>query len=415
MQKAVTYNKSVLKWLIVRLLSPHWRDIAYSKFSCIKYESANPPPLPNNQWIRVLPKLSGICGSDISTITCKGSPYFSPLISSPFVLGHEVTGVITEVGSEAPSNLKHGMRVVIEPALSCVVRGITPPCLQCANGNYANCENVISGIIKPGIQTGYCASTGGGWSNATLVAHHSQIYPIPDNLEDTAAVLAEPLACAIHSIVPIISQKPKNILVIGCGTVGLLCIAAYRLLGGTAPIFAVAKYSHQAEFAQNFGATKIIRPTNTLDFYKSLLNELYGNENRIYRPEIGKPVVLGGFDVVMDCIASDNSIDDSVRLASPNGKVILVGMPSIPRGIDWTPIWYKNLSVQGTYAYGYEELQNGVRKKTIQIAIDLLTEHQRKLKPLLSRTYPLDDYKKALYDAFYPGKTKSIKIALKVS
>lgn len=414
MQKAITYNKSVLKWLIVRLISPHWRDVAYSKISCLNYEPVNPPPLPDNQWVRVLPKLSGICGSDISTITCKGSPYFSPLISTPFVLGHEVTGVITELGSETPSNLKPGMRVVIEPALSCVVRGITPPCPQCANGDYANCENVISGKIKAGIQTGYCASTGGGWSNATLVAHYSQIHLIPDNLEDAAAVLAEPLACAIHSVVPIISQKPKNILIIGCGTVGLLCIAAYRLLGGTAPIFAVAKYNHQAELALNLGATKIIKPADTLNFYKSLLQELYGNQNRIHKPEIGKPVVLGGFDVVMDCIASDDSIDDSVRLASPNGKVILVGMPSIPRGIDWTPIWYKNLVVQGTYAYGYEKI-NGIRKKTIQIAIDLLTEHQEKLKPLLTRIYPLDDYKKALYDAFHPGKTKSIKIALKVS
>jgi threonine dehydrogenase-like Zn-dependent dehydrogenase len=113
-----------------------------------------------------------------------------------------------------------------------------------------------------------------------------------------------------------------------------------------------------------------------LDFFKSLLNELYGNENRIYRPEIGKPVVLGGFDVVMDCIASDNSIDDSVRLASPNGKVILVGMPSIR--VELTGHQY------GIKTFPFKALMLRLRrttkrrrKKTIQIAIDLLTEHQR--------------------------------------
>lgn len=417
MQKGIVFEKSVAKWLLVRLLSPLYPAIAYGRFSCIKFKDIAPPPLPNKQWVRILPKLSGICGSDISTILCKGSPYFSPLTSTPFVLGHEILGVITEVGSDVPSHIKPGMRVVVEPALSCMVRGIEPPCPQCAAGNYANCENVISGNIKAGIQTGYCASTGGGWSNSTLVAHYSQIHPVPDQLEDVPAILAEPFACAIHSVLPLLTANPKNILVIGCGSVGLLSIAAYRLSGGSAPLIAVAKYEHQAQLASQLGATKVIRPSHTRNFYKTLLQEIYGShcESRILQPEIGKPVILGGFEVLMDCVANNSSIDDSLRLAAPNGKVILVGMPSIPAGVDWTSIWYKNLTVQGTYAYGYEQLPGCERKKTIQLALELLAQHQDKLKPIVSRIYPLNEYKKALYDVFHSGKTKSIKVVLKIS
>lgn len=416
MQKAIVFKKSVLRWLLVRLLSPHYPAIAYSPLSCIEFKEVDHPPLPSNEWVRIKPVLSGICGSDISTILCQGSPFFSPLTSTPFVLGHEVLGIVAETGSSVPKEIKTGSRVVVEPALGCAVRGIEPMCQQCKNGNYANCENVVAGSIKAGIQTGYCASTGGGWSQGTLVAHHSQIHIVPARLEDVPAVLAEPLACAIHSVAPLLNSNPKNILIIGCGSVGLLTIAAYRLLGGKATVFAVAKYDHQAQLALQLGATKVIKPAPARQFYESLLKEIYPDdyEKRIHQPEIGKPVVLGGFDVVMDCVASDRSIDDSLRLAAPNGTVELVGMPSIPKGIDWTAIWYKNLSVRGSYAYGYEQLPGGEKKKTIETALELLAQHPETFKPIISRVYPLQKYKTALNDIFNSRASKSIKIALKI-
>ena len=89
--------------------------------------------------------------------------------------------------------------MVVEPALGCKVRGIEPPCPYCASGRHALCLNVAKGDISPGIQTGFCHDTGGGWSRGTLVAHPSQLHRVPDAVPDEAAVAVEPLACAVHA------------------------------------------------------------------------------------------------------------------------------------------------------------------------------------------------------------------------
>ena len=84
-----------------------------------------------------------------------------------------------------------GERVVVEPALGCRVRGIEPPCAYCASERYALCVNVAKGDIAPGIQTGFCGDTGGGWSEGTLVAHPSQLHRVPENVPDEAAVAVD--------------------------------------------------------------------------------------------------------------------------------------------------------------------------------------------------------------------------------
>lgn len=416
MSKGIVFKKSVLRWLLVRLISPRFPSFSCGSLSCIDFTEVQQPILPTPEWVRIKPVLSGICGSDTATIMCKGSPYFSPLTSTPFILGHEVVGVVKECGNNVPSYIKPGMRVVVEPALSCVVRGINPPCELCSKGMYANCLNVTTGSIKEGIQTGYCNSTGGGWSQAGLVAHYSQIHPVPDDLEDSVAVLAEPLACAIHGVMPLFDISPRNILVIGCGTLGLLSIAAFRILGGKAKIVATAKYAHQIEFAKKLGADNVVKAGSGERLYQEVLNILYGEnyKHHIHKPEIGKPTVLGGFDCVIDCVGNDSSIDDALRLTIPTGHTIILGMPSIPRGIDWTTIWYKSLNVRGSYAYGVEKLPDGTQKKTIQIALECLAKSPDIFRPLVSRIYPLAEYKKAIMDAIHAGRTKSVKIAFRI-
>jgi threonine dehydrogenase-like Zn-dependent dehydrogenase len=114
------------------------------------------PELPARDWVRVSPTLSGICGSDLSAIGGHASLYLDPLTSYPFVPGHEVVGTLGD-----------GSRVVIEPALGCKVRGIEPPCPRCAEGRPGLCYNVTEGPIEVGLQTGYCADTGGGWGKTT--------------------------------------------------------------------------------------------------------------------------------------------------------------------------------------------------------------------------------------------------------
>jgi len=113
MPQAIQFFRSVPRWLFVRALSSRYPAAATGALSCIELADLPPPPLPTNEWVRIRTRLSGVCGSDLSAIGCKGSPYFSPFVSTPFVLGHEVVGDIVETGSAVPSDWKSGMRVVI--------------------------------------------------------------------------------------------------------------------------------------------------------------------------------------------------------------------------------------------------------------------------------------------------------------
>ncbi|MCW8131522.1 MAG: zinc-binding dehydrogenase [Planctomycetota bacterium] len=411
--KAIRFVRSVPRWLLVRGLGGKVRGLATGALSCIELAELEPPALPAPGWVRVRPLLSGICGSDLSAIGCKGSPYFSPFTSTPFVLGHELVGVIESVDAATPSEWQPGQRVVLEPALGCAVRGIDPPCAFCAEGQYANCVNILKGSIAGGIQTGYCKSTGGGWS-ASLVAHPSQLHRVPESLSHEAAVLAEPFACAIHGALKAHAEPRGPVLVIGCGAIGLLTIAAYRLTGGKAKVLAVARYPHQAEMAKRLGADEICSARGYEGLYKWVLERTGGS---IHQPELGKPVVLGGPPVIFDCVGSSDSIDDTLRLAAPRGLVVLVGMPGIPKNVDWTSIWYKELRVQGAYAYGWEDRPEG-RRKTMALALELLEQDAKAggaLKDLVNRKHPLAAYRTALDQAFHAGTSGSFKVVFDLS
>jgi L-iditol 2-dehydrogenase len=397
---AISYIKSVPLYLLVRALAPKFPQISTSFLSSLQLGKVTPPTLPGKEWIRINTRLSGICGSDISTIKAKGSFYLSPFVSFPFVLGHEVVGTVSEVGSSV-SKIQVGERVVIEPNLSCEVRGIFS-CPQCQKGNYGNCENVTLGDIAPGLQTGYCQTTGGGWSSE-LVAHQSQVHRVPDKLSDEEAVLIEPFSCAIHGVLKANLQGDETIIVIGCGVIGLLTIAAIRALGYKSRVLAIAKYPHQEELAQILGADYVFRYSKNI--HQDISTFL---DTKIFQPNFGKPVLASGVDCTFDCVATSNSIDDSFRLTRANGKVVLVGMPAIPQGIDWTAMWYKELQIIGAYTCS-TEIYQGEKIRTFTLALRLMKQQDGLLKGLVTGHYKLQDYRQALKSAMNSKQSKSIK------
>ncbi|HET9581424.1 MAG TPA: alcohol dehydrogenase catalytic domain-containing protein, partial [Gemmatimonadota bacterium] len=242
---AVRYERSVPRWLAARHGASRWPRLLDSRVSPLRLAEVDPPPLPGPRWVRVRPILSGICGSDLATVTAQGSTYFSPFVSTPFVLGHEIVGVVEEIGPEA-RRVAAGERVVIHPPLHCRVRGIEDLCVACRAGETSHCRNVTAGELSAGIQTGYCRDTGGGWSRS-LVAHELQLGAVPDGVPDEAAVLIEPYSCCLHAVERAGPLAPTwTALVIGCGSIGLLTVAALRASGFGGRVVAVAKYAQQA-------------------------------------------------------------------------------------------------------------------------------------------------------------------------
>ncbi len=434
----IQFCKSIPRYLAMKAVGPWWRGASTSALLPISLRDLAMPKLPTPAWVRVGPILSGICGSDLAAICAKGSAYLSPLTSTPFVLGHEVVGMVTEVGPEA-AGVSVGDRVVVQPALGCCVRGIEPMCSDCAANRPALCRNVTRGAISAGIQTGYCRDTGGAWSES-FVAHPSQLYPVPDSMDDEVAVLAEPFACALHGALRIGSVEGRTVMVMGCGSIGLLTIAALRAVHGRgvphrrdagatdagatdelfgAPtagekhlrIVAVAKYAHQREHALRLGADEVLMYCSDVARRYRLLAEVLGAE--LYRPEIGKPTVVGGADVTFDCVASSTSIDDCCRFTRGGGDMVLVGMPSIPRKVDWTSIWYKELSLHAAYAYGAERHDPAART-TFEIGLEILSSWGSALRLLVGEPFGLRDYRAALGAALHTGESVSVKTVFRV-
>jgi threonine dehydrogenase-like Zn-dependent dehydrogenase len=399
---AVQCVKSVPAWLLLKALGRRFPRLYTSRFALARLREVAEPPLPSPRWARVQPRLSGICGSDLATITAAGSPFFAPLTSFPFTFGHEVVGTVVEAGA-AVHSVRAGDCVVVEPVLHCGVREIEPPCPNCQRGESGNCVKVTAGDLGAGVQTGYCRDTGGGWS-ASLVAHEVQLHKVPAGVSDEAAVLTEPFSCALHAVLRAGPAEPdQKILVVGCGTMGLLTIAALQALESPGRIFAWAKHPHQQELAAKLGADEVL-PVGRHSY-----DELCKRSGAtVYWPDLGGATVLGGFDLVFDCVGSGQSLDDAIRFTRARGRTVLVGMPGIPKTVDWTTIWYKELHVLGTYAYGMEDM-GGQRLRTFQLALRLLGEQRVHLEPLVTHKFALADYRAAVRSALFTGPQRSIK------
>jgi L-iditol 2-dehydrogenase len=404
--------KNIPAWLLLKGLGHRFPRLATGPFALLRLRDVEPPPLPGSSWVRVRPVLSGICGSDLASIVAQGSPFFAPLTSFPFTFGHEVVGIVEEIGSDVRT-ANVGDRVVIEPVLHCAVRGIDPRCIACRDGQYGNCVNVTKGTVSAGVQTGYCRDTGGGWS-ASLVAHEVQLHKVPEGLPDESAVMVEPFACALHGVLRALSIQDailstQTALVLGCGTMGLLTIAALRAIGAPFRLVALAKHPHQQQFAKQFGANEILPAGRGQD--DALCRRIGAT---LHQPEIGRPTILGGFDLVFDCVGSQRSLDDALRFTRARGRTVLVGMPAIPKTVDWTTIWFKELNVQGVYAYGIEEIR-GERLKTFELALRFLHEHRVDLAPLVTHRFALTEYTRAIQTALATGPNRSVKTVFAVS
>jgi threonine dehydrogenase-like Zn-dependent dehydrogenase len=349
------------------------------------------PDLPSESWSRIEPVLSGICGSDLSLLTGRSSPYLGPLTSMPFVPGHEVIGRTLD---ELPG-LPRGSRVVIDPVLRCAVRGV-PACPACIAGQTSRCDHITTGKLSAGLQTGFCADTGGGWSRRML-AHASQLHPVPEALPDEIAVLVEPLACAIHAVRRVPINPGASVLVIGAGTVGLLTVLALRKLTAAGEVHVIAKHRHQADRALELGATNIVDSDGTVRALRRSTGAL------LVEPELGAGYLLGGMDLAFECTGAAVGLDTALRSLRAGGTVIASGMPS--GGVDLTPLWYRELHLVGAYASAVgDEPEGGDFPEAIALA------RSAPLNGYVDTRYPLERWRDALDHAAAAGRLGTIKV-----
>ncbi len=349
-----------------------------------------PPELPGEDWVRIRPRLSGICASDLAAVEGRSSRWFEPIVSLPFVPGHEVVAD------------HDGRRVVVEPVLGCTTRGIENPCAACARGDLGNCERLAHGCLEPGLQTGFCESTGGGWSTS-MVAHPSQLHEVPDELDDRAAVMVEPVACALHGALAAGISPGETAAVIGAGTMGLGVVAALARWTPPASLLVGAKHRHQRDLAVDLAASV---PTTTAE-PGELLRAARRLSGSMLLGTGSRQRVSGGVDATIDCVGSAESLRTALAMTRPRGRIVMVGMPGVTT-VDLTPLWQREVALSGAYTYGTETL-GGERIRTFDAAMELVAAAD--LGRLVSATYPLGRTADAIAHAADAGRRGATKIA----
>src|SRR5699024_484987 len=253
--KAIVYNFSIPKYLAAKTMGKTFPSLYYGKPSALSLKKVGEPKLPNENWVKVKPIYSGLCGSDMGAIFYKTSPALTPFNSFPSVMGHETVGYVTEVGKNV-THIKIGQRVTVDPYIHCGVREMEDPCPACKRGLHSLCRNNGgTNNLGPGMLIGFCKEipgTGGEY----FVAHQSMILPFPHDIPDTAAAVFEPLCVGLHAV---LRQPPKNgehVLVIGGGMIAYTVIAAIRMLGIDCHITQLSLLEYQKKIGIKLGVNE---------------------------------------------------------------------------------------------------------------------------------------------------------------
>lgn len=245
-------------------------------------EVPDPEPDPGEVSVRV--DTAGICGSDVHAF--EWVPEYAWLEPHlPCVLGHELTGRI--VDSNGDRSLV-GQRVAIRPATTCGI------CESCLRGSSQRCSQRV--------RLGY--ERAGGLATH-VVAPASNLYVLPDDLDQETASLIEPLTVAVHALDRVRFHLGASTAVVGVGAIGLLA-AQVLLTRGAGEVVLVGTRSDEIggglDVGASLGATTYVAEDSSLD-------------------EKAKSC-----EVVLVAAGASAAVETAIRLARPGGQVVTVGL-----------------------------------------------------------------------------------------
>jgi threonine dehydrogenase-like Zn-dependent dehydrogenase len=368
-----------------------------SRLAPVRIEDVDELPLPAPDWVRVQTTFSGLCGSDVKQILLNGSRDnpLTALVSFPHVLGHEVVG----------RRLDTGERVVLNPWLSCVPRGIKPLCPACQAGRYPWCRNFRSGDLPASIHLGNCATAAGAHAER-FAAHPSQLFAIPAGVSDEAAVLADPVSVSLRSL--LLAPPPSDsrpVLVYGSGTLAFAAIALLRHLYPEVEVWAAVRPGPRAALAARLGAHAVL--SSSPDALVAEVARRVGAVPLV--PWSKRDWLQDGPAVVYDTIGSVETVETSLRLLATGGTLVVSGVEP-PKRFEWTPLYFKELHVVGSNGFGIEEV-GGVAKHAMQHYFDFVLAGFD-LTPVITHRFPLERWDEAVLALKDARRTGAVKVLL---
>jgi propanol-preferring alcohol dehydrogenase len=296
---------------------------------------------PKDNEVQVKIMACGICGSDLHLL----HGFLKPL-KNPIIPGHESSGIIEKVGMNV-TNYKKGDRVVISAGTSC------GKCEFCKNKRENLCEEVgVLGFNRDGSFAQY------------INIPASNIALLPENIPfEEGAILADAVSTPYHAIKYVGNfQKNENILIIGCGGLGIHAIKIAKAMEAH-QIFAFDIDDLSLENAKNSGADYVYNFTNIKDTIKKLQKEVK-------------------FNLILDFTGNFDFIEPLLRLLYSSGKYVMVGLSKKELHLKIPSlIVFRSLSICGSY---------GSDSRALPELIDLYTKGKLNLKDSISGIYPLE-------------------------
>ena len=321
----------------------------------LKLIDMDKPVITKKDNVLIKMKAAGICGSDMGIY--RGT---NAAATYPRVIGHEMVGVVEEVG-EGVASLKPGDRVIVDQVVSC------GHCYACRKGRGNVCGNLqVRGVHIDGGYREYIA------------VPEQDCYLLPDTLSDVEAVMIEPTTIAIQSCSRAGLCEEDVLLILGCGALGSTILKIARLSG--AKIVVADIVQDKLEEALDNGADYVINISK--EDLAERMRELTGGY---------------GATVSIDAACTKDSLLTLMEFTGNAGRVITMGFSVAPTEVNQFVITSKELDVRGS------RLQN----KKFQAAIDLIREGRLDLSGTVSHTFPLEKAQEA-FD-FMNSKDPSIR------
>jgi len=294
---------------------------------------------PGNNEALIRVKSSGICGSDMHTYSGK-----HPYVTLPTTIGHEISGVVEEVGDEV-TTVKMGDRVCVEPLITC------NKCYYCRRGQYDYCEN-----LRLKYRSGYS-----GYADY-YYAEEKWIHHLPESVSFDEGALMEPLAGSVHAIIKSGIRLCDSVCIIGDGPIALILAQLAYVVGAT-DIFVLGLEDRNLAIAEEFGAVPI-----------------RNNEGAIQ--EVMKRTQNRGVNVSFEAVGLPKTFDQALSVVSKGGTSVIFGIfedefsakkliESMVRGI--------NVIGTSNYCWDFEK------------AISLVSHGRIRLEPLITHRFKLED------------------------
>ncbi|GCF94965.1 alcohol dehydrogenase [Enterococcus florum] len=261
-----------------------------------------PERSPEKDEVKIRVAWCGLCGTDVHKFQGQNG---ASVVVPPIILGHECSGIVTEVGPEC-EYFRPGDRVACDPSYGC------GKCSWCQQGLPNFCK------VRHGVAKGF---------SEYVYPPEQNVYPIADGLDLKTAAFTEPLSCAIHGLDLIQIESGKTVAMYGMGAIGSLMLQLIRL-SGAGKIIVVEREAEKRQLALELGADLAVTDQEI---------ETIGQQENL--------------DYVVECIGLTSTMEQAIAIAGKNSKVLLFGLgdPQQPIQFNQFEAYTKELSIYTSY------------------------------------------------------------------